>query len=91
MTEDTFQGFSNRLTWLMSYHLNKSETLNKYCQELAQNYQNKYELADKLESLVTDLVDHTQSEINNPLVYDLINHAVWTVNWSEIAEQFLAD
>jgi hypothetical protein len=91
MTEETFQGCSNKLTWLMNYHITNSEALKSNCQQLAHEYQNKYRLADEIESLVTDLVGETQANIKDPLVYDLINHAVWTVNWSEIAEQFLAD
>jgi hypothetical protein len=89
MTEETFQGWSNRLTWLMNYHITNSEALKSNCLQLAYEYQNKYRLADEIESLVTDLVGKTQANIKDPLVYDLINHACWTVNWSEIAEDFL--
>lgn len=89
MTEESFQGFSNRLTWLMDYYLTYSEALKDQCEKLAQKYPNKYELADEIEILITELVGESQENIKNPLVYDLINHAVWTVNWSEIAEQFL--
>lgn len=95
MTEKISQGFSNQLTWLMNVHLNESETLNSYCQKLAQEYQNKYEWANQIDKnllvlcFITNLVGYTPVEVNKSFANDLVKNAVQTINWLEIAEQFL--
>lgn len=89
MTEETFQGFSNQLTMWMYYHLNKSEVLRSSCEELAQKYQNKYELADEIEGFFVNLVKETQANTKNTYV-NLLSVSLQTINWLEIAEHFLA-
>ena len=98
MTEGKYQGWSNRLTWLFFVHIQNNECLLLKCKELARSVDNKYRLADEIEDLVEGLISdwieerspisYMRSSVIGALIYDLINHGVSDVNWSELAEYY---
>lgn len=95
MSDDTYQGYQNRETWAVSLHLANDQGIYNQVTELAGESDDSTDLADRIESLVTDLVNprYWRHDVGS----DMPDYAItmmqdigslWRVEWQEVAEGY---
>ena len=77
MTDDSYNGYSNRETWIVALWLDNDEGL----YEAANQCQSPSELEDMIDELRDELIGE-----NANLITDLVNGALGRVDWREIWE-----
>ena len=105
MTEDTYNGWTNRETWAVALHIDSDPLWQAYrgrlCYEAADlaGTDPKYQLAETLKTWITDVHDDFYSSEPgtgnraDPNVRAMLADigSLWRVNWTEIAENALLD
>lgn len=85
-TNTTYNGWTNKATWLVKLWMDNDQPSYYYWQEQAIANTNFYQLADELEHFHHDIApDHIG------LFADLLTSALAEVNWHEIAKSLLND
>jgi hypothetical protein len=88
----TYNGWTNYETWLVNLWLTNDQCTAETMQELAAasraNDEAEWELADTLKEWVDGMVD--ESVPDNGMVRDLVNAALGSVDWREIAQSIEA-
>jgi hypothetical protein len=88
----TYNGWTNYETWLVNLWLTNDQGTAETMQELAAasraNDEAEWELADTLKEWVDGMVD--ESVPGNGMVRDLVNAALGSVDWREIARSIEA-
>ena len=92
-TTNTYNGWTNRETWLVNLWMSNEEHDSGWCYELANDGRPIYERADELKETLTDAwtnlcEDHS---IETSMWTDMMNDALGSVNWREIIEGFEED
>jgi hypothetical protein len=87
-TDDTYNGWSNRETWVMNLWIQNDPGLYSIYVDILNRHDNVHELADDLkecfQTWVYDLLnDGNLSEEARGMVLDI--GSMWRVNWLEIA------
>jgi len=83
----TYNGWSNRETWLVSLWLNNEPYTYEVLTEIADSSAELYEKSDQLKQFVYTLCMGENSEINgtaSSLVCDLVTNALSSVDYREI-------
>lgn len=78
----TYNGWSNRETWVMNLWLTNDELHYDTMQYVIKAY-DEYEQAEQLESLVRDELEST---VSPSLTYDLLVTSLGRISWQEIVE-----
>ena len=87
MSDQRYNGWENKPTWLVNLWLENDESLYHYWLEAAREEADAYKLAKRLQDEIED---------SNPLLdsadlySDLIGWAIAHVNWDEVAKSWLA-
>jgi hypothetical protein len=83
MTDTTYNGWTNRPTWLVNIWLSNDQVLDQAAREACnQPGEMLQEAAQTLENMVDDLFDVTGFTL------DLINCTLVQVNWLELVQAF---
>ena len=82
MNNETYQGWTNRETWLVHLWLTNEEPLYNTARGMNANH-----LADYVDLLIEDDSNHTQAGF----IVDLLNAALARVNWQEVADSINAE
>ncbi len=83
----TYNGYTNRETWLVSLWLNNEPYTNEVLIEIADSSVELYEKCDELKQFVNTLCMGENREINgtgSSLVCDLVTNSLSSVNYQEI-------
>jgi len=80
-----YQGWTNHPTWLVNVWIDNDHGLYEYCQELKET-QDVRAIAENLKQLIEDSKPDTPG-----LFSDLLESALDSVNWREIAENLLEE
>lgn len=83
MPEDTYNGWTNRETWLVNLWL----TNERYLYDCARGCHSAEEIKDLVEELIEDAGETTRIG----LIADLLNTALARVDWYEIYQNFAKD
>ncbi len=85
--DTTYNGWTNYETWLVNLWLTNeqgaAETMQEFAAASRANGEAEWELADTLKEWVDGMVD--ESVPDNGMVRDLVNAALGSVDWREIA------
>ena len=84
MTEN-YNGWKNRETWVVALWLNNEQDLYNVCRAIVK-VNDRFKARDMIEDMV-----RRQSPITCGMYADLINHALWQVDWDAIAKSFMED
>lgn len=82
LSTTTYNGWSNRETWVMNLWLTNYE-LHYDAMRYVINAYDEYEQAEQLESLVRDELEIT---VSPSLTYDLLITSLGRISWQEIVE-----
>ena len=86
--DTSYNGWSNRETWVINLWLDNNEHDSKYLYDLANDGRALYDQAKELEEFITeawqDIVELQKIEAS--MWADLMNTAIWAVDWREIIE-----
>ena len=91
-----YNGYTNRLTWLVSLHINNDERLynivQKYISTLSSQKLNSSEtiliLASYIQSLISDILENDAKEL---LTKDIINDVLDNIDFIDIASSMVLD
>ncbi len=89
MTDETYEGWTNRETWYVSLWLNNEEPLYDAAREIAARGERSFDAAETLRQYVEELVLGDEPPAN--LATDLLTYALARVNYREIVESFRED
>lgn len=89
-----YNGYTNRLTWLVSLHINNDERLynivQKYISTLSSQKLNSSEtiliLASYIQSLISDILENDAKEL---LTKDIINDVLDNIDFIDIASSMV--
>lgn len=89
-----YNGYTNRLTWLVSLHINNDERLNnivqKYISTLSSQKLNSSEtiliLASYIQSLISDILENDAKEL---LTKNIINDVLDNIDFIDIASSMV--
>ena len=87
--ESTYNGWTNRETWLVGLWLGNEPFTDKHSRDIANEKTELYKRADTLKDFVYDLCMGEEREVNGQsasMAVDLLNDAIETVNFREIVE-----
>lgn len=90
MTDDTYQGWTNRETWATSLHLMSDQSFYNDVMEMVNNADDKYDLGRSLESYVDDLFDEF-GDVDAVCMMQREIGSLWRVSWVELAESYWED
>lgn len=94
METTTYQGFTNRETWLVKLWIDNDEPTQNYWQAIARDALTENDIPAAVESLRTVLEDEFKlaaPEIQNGVHADLMTAALQNVCWSEVAASLCGD
>ena len=98
MSEDKYNGWTNRETWAVTLHVNNDEGLQSEAHDMARADVPVWSLAESFRLWVEDLlsVDYWRDEMgcDMPRGLELMRDdcgSLWRVNWRECAESLLSD
>ena len=83
----TYNGWSNRETWLVSLWLNNEPYTYEVLTEIADSSAELYEKSDQLKQFVYDLCMGEERQVNGQsasMATDLLNDAIETADYKEI-------
>lgn len=81
---ETYNGWTNRATWLVKLWLDNDKYTQRYAAKLCREARSIYAAADGLRDFVeTDMIEETKL-----FTLDLLTFALDSVNWEEIAQSF---
>jgi hypothetical protein len=86
MSDETYNGWTNRETWATALHIDNEQRLQAKVLELAKENQTQRELADAIESWIDDYFDENWVQART-MREDI--GSLYRVNWWEIAEGYL--
>lgn len=79
----TFNGYTNRETWIVSLWVNNDPFINEHAKECAKDS------PDSLKQWVEDFKD--DQDDTHGLFSDLLSQSLSRVNWQEVADSLLVD
>ena len=89
----TYNGWTNRETWVVNLWLSNDESESKWLDELANDGREIYDQARALEEYIQeawqDLLEF--QKIESSIWADLMTTALWAVDWREIIEAHQED
>ncbi len=85
-TMTTYNGWTNKVTWLVKLWIDNDQPAYFYWQEQVISNTNCYQLADQLERFYQDIAPEQAG-----LFADLLSNALAEVNWYEIANSLISD
>jgi thioredoxin-related protein len=85
--EKTYNGWTNYETWLVKLWLDNDEGSCRYCEELAKQAKNAYDLSNQLK----DMIEEDAPDLGANMYSDLLTAAISEVNWYEIAEHYMEE
>jgi hypothetical protein len=96
MSDQEYNGWSNRETWATALHINNDQGLYYYVRDMAGGYfDDKSALADALEEWITELLDMEQVFTASPdqrkqlIMMSSDIGSLYRVNWYEIAKSIM--
>ena len=87
MTKNKYNGWTNYETWNVNLWLSNDEPTHRYCVDLAEEFPNEAELAERLEEFAMVF----KPELEASMFSDMLNASLREVNWREIAEAYLEE
>ncbi len=84
LTTSTYNGWSNRETWLASLWLNNDQSSYELLKEAIASGDSDFERADWLESQLREQLEDEASDAS--MWSDLLNTAFYRINWVEVIE-----
>ena len=90
--DDTYNGWTNKETWLVNVWLNNDYDLYKYyLGRLNDSYGGFIsDIIHELQEIVYDIVREDRPETNG-LAYDLLQSSLNVINYKELAEHYIDD
>lgn len=98
MTDNTYNGWTNKATWIINIYLYDSPAFEEALQAVAKEYEeiglaNSYPGdEDWIEGFTKNYAEHLATEglgtLDNPLAEELMMYAFDEVNWRELANHY---
>lgn len=87
----TYEGWTNYQTWSYSLWLNKNQELYKYKKELIRQAQRSHDPVQALAESLEEFIQDSKPELEYGIYKALLNHALTSIDFHEIAEHELED
>jgi hypothetical protein len=87
-----YNGWTNRETWATALHINNDEGLINPLSEVAKLHESVNDMADEIESFITEVLDFDNVSTNrNAFIMLQDIGSLYRVNWREIAESIMSE
>ncbi len=90
MTEETYNGWTNRETWLVGLWLDNEQPAQELCMELAQAAQSDMAAGEAIEHAIDEGDMFGELPVTG-FICDLINGALARVDWRAIGNHFRSE
>ena len=86
MTNQTYNGWSNKQTWLVNLHFD--ETISMIIEDLGTEDMSKEVLGDIIRDELSEYIIDSDSNNKSIFLDDVMAHFINDVNWAEIADHY---
>jgi hypothetical protein len=87
--DTTYNGWTNRFTWLVALHLSNTQEIDEQVREIClKKHKYKFINDDRLREFVEFLTEMDCKTPKDYLMSDLINHSLAEVNFTEIVNSY---